>query len=90
MNLKDIVTQKLHHGDGCFINPFSRQPHGRLRDVLKWKFLSRNHFRSQYNREVVTPVSFNWKEVNDYQGLSVTFLNHASVLDQGSAELHPG
>ena len=80
MNLKDIVAQKLHHGAGGFINPFGRKPHGRLLEVLKWKFLSRNHFRDQYRREVVRPVSFAWQPVKDYPGLSVTFINHASVL----------
>jgi N-acyl-phosphatidylethanolamine-hydrolysing phospholipase D len=80
MNLRDIAAQKRHHGDGCFTNPFSPEPHGRLKDVLKWKFLSRNHFRAQYLREAVTPVSFDWQPVKDHQGLSVTFINHASVL----------
>jgi len=80
MNLKNIILQKLHHGEGYFINPFSQSPHGRLLDVLKWKLLSRNHFRNQYNRETVTPVSFDWQPIKDHQGLSVTFINHASVL----------
>lgn len=48
--------------------------------VFKWKFLSRNHFRDQYNQQTVTSVSFDWQPVKAYQGLSVTFINHASVL----------
>jgi len=80
MDLKEIVSQKRHHGDGCFINPFGHSPHGRLPEVLKWKFLSRNNFRDQYASEKVTPVTFDWQPVRSYQGLSVTFLNHASVL----------
>ena len=80
MNLEEIVAQKGHHGDGFFINPFGHSPHGRLLDVLKWKFLSRNHFRDRYSREKVTPVSFDWQTVKTHQGLSVTFINHASVL----------
>lgn len=80
MKLKEIVAQKRHHGDGCFVNPFGNTPHGRLPDVLKWKFFSRNHFRDQYNREKVLPVCFDWQPVKNYQGLSITFINHASVL----------
>ena len=80
MNLEEIVSQKRHHGDGRFINPFGHDPHGRLRDVLKWKLLSRNHFRDQYSREVVRRVSIDWQPVRDHQGLSVTFINHACVL----------
>jgi N-acyl-phosphatidylethanolamine-hydrolysing phospholipase D len=80
MNLKEIVSQKRHHGAGRFINPFGHIQHGRLVDVLKWKLCSRNRFRNQYHREVVTPVSFDWQPVNDHKGLSVTFINHASVL----------
>lgn len=80
MNLRDIVGQKLHHGRNRFINPFGERPHGRLGQIIKWKFFSRNHFRNLYLRERVTPVSFDWQPVKDYHGLSVTFINHASVL----------
>jgi N-acyl-phosphatidylethanolamine-hydrolysing phospholipase D len=89
MNLKEIVSQKRHHGAGCFINPFGHIQHGRLLDVLKWKLWSRNRFRDQYHREVVAPVSFDWQPVKNHEGLSVTFINHASVLikDQESCIL---
>jgi len=80
MNLQEIVARKRHHGDGRFINPFSGSPHGRLGAVLKWKLLARNRFKGQYDRERVTPVSFDWQPVKEHRGLSVTFINHASVL----------
>lgn len=80
MNLQQIVLQKRHHSDGYFINPFGQIPHGRLLHLLKWKWFSKNHFRDQYKRERVTPVSFDWQPVMEHQGLSVTFINHASVL----------
>jgi len=80
MNLQEIVAQKRHHGNEHFINPFSQAPHGRLTAVLKWKMLSRNRFRNQYQRERVTPVTFDWQPVRERRGLSVTFINHASVL----------
>lgn len=80
MELKEIVSRQIHHGHDRFINPFGDRPHGRLSQVLKWKLFSRNQFRDLYRRETVTPLSFDWQPVNDYQGLSVTFINHASVL----------
>lgn len=80
MNLREIAARKIHHGDGRFLNPFSRKPHGRLGEFLKWKFFSRNRFRQLYRHEEITPVSFDWRPVRVNQGLSVTFLNHASVL----------
>jgi L-ascorbate metabolism protein UlaG (beta-lactamase superfamily) len=80
MNLQDIVLQKRHHGKGCFLNPFTPTIHGRLAEVFKWKLLSKNRFRDLYGDEAVIPVTIDWQPVRDHQGLSVTFINHASVL----------
>jgi len=80
MTLQDIVSRKVHHGKDRFTNPFGPKMHGRLAEVIRWKLLSRNLFRDMYKHEVVSPVSFDWQPVKDHRGLSVTYINHASVL----------
>jgi len=80
MSLQDIVSRKVHHGKDRFINPFGPKMHGRMAEVIRWKLLSRNLFREMYKHEKVSPVSFDWQQVQDYHGLSVTYINHASVL----------
>lgn len=80
LSLNEIASGKRHHGNGCFINPFSDEPPGKVSRVLKWKFFSKNHFTDQYKNETVRPVSFDWKRVKSHRGLSITFINHASVM----------
>ena len=80
MTLEQIAQQKRHHGPERFINPFAPQkPHG-LKEFLKWKLFSENRFEEQYADEPVTPIDIDWKPVIAHDGLSVTFINHASVL----------
>jgi len=78
--LRDIAKQKLHHGNGKFLNPFSSSIHGRLSRVLYWKLFSENHFRKYYKGEKVKPVHINWRPIQKDRGLSITFLKHASIL----------
>lgn len=80
LSLNEIAFEKRHHGNGCFINPFSDAPPGKMSRVLKWKVFSKNHFTDQYKTETVRPVSFDWKRVKSHRGLSITFINHASVM----------
>lgn len=80
VDLNTIATLKPHHGNGCFISPFNGGQDRSFLRVFKWKFFAKNHFRDQYAKEEVRPVSFDWQPVKAHGGLSVTFLNHASVL----------
>ncbi|MFO7707317.1 MAG: MBL fold metallo-hydrolase [Desulfobacterales bacterium] len=79
-NLRDIARLRLHHGEGRFKNPFSRDPGGRLLKVLSWKLFYRNEFRDELDSQPVTPVSVDWDPVRDDNGLSVTYLKHAGLM----------
>lgn len=80
MTLEQISQQKRHHGKDRFINPFAPARKNGFFEFLKWKLFSENHFKEQYADEPVNPVKIDWKPIMAYEGLSVTFINHASVL----------
>jgi len=80
MTLKQIAQQKRHHGKDRFINPFTPSGKKGFSDFLKWKLFSENHFREQYADEPLNPVKIDWAPIVNFDGLSVTFINHASVL----------
>ena len=80
LGLREIARKKLHHGNGRFLNPLSDSIHGRLSRVLYWKLFSENPFRKDYQGETVKPVHIDWRPIQKYRGLSITFLKHASVL----------
>lgn len=80
LSLEEIARRKLHHGRDRFLNPFSDASPGGFSRVLKWKLFSKNHFKHLYPRETVQPVTFDWTPVRSLRGVSVTFVNHASVL----------
>ncbi|MBW1983898.1 MAG: hypothetical protein JRI53_04195, partial [Deltaproteobacteria bacterium] len=80
MSLRQIVQEKLHHGNDFFKNPFTHLVKGDLRDLLKWKFFSKNHFTSYYKDEPVTPICIDWEPVRQHNGLAVTFIKHSSLM----------
>ena len=80
MTLEQIARQKRHHGTDLFINPFAPPRKHGLKEFLKWKLFSENPFEEQYADEPETPVDIDWKPIIAHNGLSVTFINHASVL----------
>jgi L-ascorbate metabolism protein UlaG (beta-lactamase superfamily) len=86
LTLRELVRAKLHHGAERFLNPFSTQKHGSIFRVLHWKLFSDNKFRTSYDQEQVIPVTIDWAPVREHRGLTITFINHASVLikDQDS------
>ena len=79
-SLKEIALRKEHHGKDRFISPLSSARRGRLLKVLSWKFFHENRLKTYYDGEQVSPVSVDWKLIREHQGVSVTFLKHASVL----------
>ncbi len=80
LSLREIARQKIHHGHGRFKNPFGKTASGSPWELIKWKVLSVNRFKSQYVQERVSPVSPDWKAIDGNRGLSATFLKHAGVL----------
>lgn len=80
LGLREIAKQKVHHGIGMFLNPFSDFTHGSLSGVLRWKLFSENHFRRYYEGEKLKPVHIDWRKIQKDRGLSITFLKHASIL----------
>ena len=82
MSLWDMAKSKTHHGRDKFLNPFT--PEQRLRrrllTFLQWRLFSDNPFKQDYRYEKVEPVSIDWKRVAAHQSISVTYLNHASVV----------
>jgi len=80
MTLRAIAGERLHHGRGRFVNPFTKAVHGDLLRVLRWKLFSENHFQRYYKEERASPVSIDWEPIRSSGGLSVTFLKHASIL----------
>jgi len=80
MSLLQIAEQKLHHGNGIFLNLFSDRIKGDIRPIIKWKFFSKNHFKSYYKDEPITPVTIDWEPVRQHHGLAVTFIKHSSLM----------
>ncbi len=87
ISLSEYAMKKLHHGKGCFLNPFEYNKElGGLMPIIKWKLLAENKFREYYKDEKVVTVNVDWDAVKDHNGLSVTFLKHSTILikDRGT------
>lgn len=87
MSIGEIARTRAHHGDGFFYNPFSESmSRGRnIPQVLKWRYFSDNPFEESYKRETVEPVSIDLAGTDDTHSLSITWINHASVLVRDGA-----
>ena len=77
--LRDMAQKKQHHGNGLFLNPVGLPRGGRFKELLRWKF-SRNAYEKEMGAQTVTPVDIDWAPVNNHNGLSITFLKHASLV----------
>ncbi|MCJ7593310.1 MAG: MBL fold metallo-hydrolase [Desulfobacterales bacterium] len=80
LSLRELAQRKIHHGEGRFLNPFTRAKHGNLGRLLRWKLFSENHFKSLYHEDQVHPVHIDWDPVREHKGCAVTFLKHASLM----------
>lgn len=82
MGLWESAEKKVHHGKDRFINPFTNFEMRRrgFVDLFKWKLFTDNPFKQAYKNEKIEPVSIDWKSVTAHNSVSVTYLNHASVL----------
>lgn len=89
LTLREMARLQLHRGNGRFINPFMQQRVGSPLDMVRWKLFTRNPYRASYVHEQVKPVAIDWNRVKKHDGLSISFIKHASVLikDGGDAFL---
>ncbi len=78
-SLRDIALRKEHHANGFFINPVGFPRKRRFLQLLKWK-LSQNRFQPYLKDQPLRPITIDWEPVRVYQGVSITFLKHASIL----------
>ena len=80
LSLREIVQKRLHRGKDRFINPFIDVDFRSPWRLLRWKLFSENRFKTYYDQEKVNPVSVDWDTVKQKKGLSITFINHSSVM----------
>ncbi|MCJ8499353.1 MBL fold metallo-hydrolase [Desulfatitalea alkaliphila] len=82
MTLRRIAAERIHHGhNGRFLNPLGeRRRRANLGRVLYWKLFHENPFEPHLAEQPVVPVRIDWRAVKKHDGVSVTFLKHASVL----------
>lgn len=80
LSLREIALKKIHHGNDRFVNPFSSVDFRNPWQMIRWKLFSENRFKGFYNEERVIPVSIDWEPVKSSNALSITFINHASVM----------
>jgi N-acyl-phosphatidylethanolamine-hydrolysing phospholipase D len=80
--LREIAANRLHHGtNGRFLNPLGeRRRRANLGRVLYWKLFNENEFTPHLDEQPVTPVRVDWQTLKKHDGVSVTFIKHASVL----------
>ncbi|MDA8142081.1 MAG: MBL fold metallo-hydrolase [Desulfobacteraceae bacterium] len=79
--LQALAAAKTHHGpNGRFINPLGRLQRRSLWEVLHWKLFSENQFKDHLDQQPITQVQVDWPQVKRNNGVSVTFIKHASVL----------
>lgn len=79
-SLREMVRRKLHHGEDVFLNPMGIPREGRFWQVLSWKLFHRNRYSDFLNDQPVAPVTIDWEPVIAHQGVSVTFIKHATLL----------
>ena len=82
MEMREIAERKLHHGsNGYYLNFLGRQRQKRgFGRVLYWKLFDKNRFKPYLAAQPVKPVTIDWQPIRNHRGLSVTYVNHASVL----------
>jgi L-ascorbate metabolism protein UlaG (beta-lactamase superfamily) len=82
VSLKELVARKAHHGvDGRFHNPLGdARRRRRFGELLRWKLFAENGYQRYLDEQPITPVRVDWQGLEKTDGVSVTFIKHASVL----------
>lgn len=78
-SLREIAARKEHHGNGRFVNPMGLPREGRFWELLTWK-LSANAYGDTLARQPQIDVGANLDAIATHDGVSITFIKHASVL----------
>jgi len=81
-SLREIARRREHHGNGRFLNPLGLDRSGRFLEVLSWKLFHRNPFQEELAGQPVRPLSVDWEPLRRADGLSLTYLKHASLMIQ--------
>jgi N-acyl-phosphatidylethanolamine-hydrolysing phospholipase D len=82
VSLRRLAASKAHHGlDGRFLNPLGHvRRRLKLSELLRWKLFSENEYKPFLSEQPITDVQVDWEKIRNGNGLSVTFIKHASVL----------
>jgi len=82
LSLREIAARKLHHTqNGIYLNPLGElHRRNRFGKLIYWKLFSQNSFSRYLDEQPVVPVDIDWRAVEQCDGLSVTFIKHASVM----------
>jgi N-acyl-phosphatidylethanolamine-hydrolysing phospholipase D len=82
VSLRALAGAGMHHGqDGRYLNPLGHTRHRRrFTELVYWKLFSQNEFKPFLDEQPVTPVHVDWRPVMRHQGLSVSFIKHATIL----------
>lgn len=84
-SLRELALQKIHHGNGRYLNPVGVPRNGRFWQLMSWKLFSPNHFKDYLDDQPVTPVSMDWSPISTHPGVSITYLKHSSVIIKDGA-----
>jgi N-acyl-phosphatidylethanolamine-hydrolysing phospholipase D len=79
-SLRDIVRRKRHHDGDIFVNPMGISRKRRFWQVLGWKLLHKNAYEEFLGEQPTVPVAIDWEPIKDHQGVSVTYIKHATLL----------
>jgi L-ascorbate metabolism protein UlaG (beta-lactamase superfamily) len=79
-SLREIALRREHHGNGRFLNPLGPGRKSRLWQVLAWKLFHTNKFQNAMGAQPESPVAVDLGALARGDGLSVTFLKHASLM----------
>lgn len=80
MSLRQIANKKLHHGLKRYLSPFGSGVHGNFWRLMRWKLFDESRFKPFYLQEPTVPLKMDWKPIEKYKGLSITFLKHATLV----------
>lgn len=79
-SLRELSLNKVHHGNGLFVNPVGIPRKRRFWQLMTWKLFSENRFKKDLKDQPISPVSVDWETIRGHRGASVTFLKHASLI----------
>ena len=86
MSIREAAQNKMHHKGKRFVNPLGVKKQGGIHKVIYWKLFARNRHKEFYPDEQVKPVTIDWGQIRQHDGLSVTFIRHATIMVKDKGE----